>query len=229
MRFSRVGEDPMTHPETNTRPGRYRRRYAALSVVALLAVAACGDDSDSAVTESLSSGDSEEPADGDGSNTDEETATDADGESSGPVDPDPVPGEPLAVVEGTDTWQELEITDLRRTGNIVTAEFVIVVGEDGGNPLGAFASPEDGGGASQLRWRSVSGVTLVDTTNNQRHLVLRDTSESCLCTSFDSAYAPPGRYNHSAQFPAPPEGVTTMTVQVPNFPAVDAVPLRRAG
>ena len=72
-------------------------------------------------------------------------------------------------------------------------------------------------------------VTLVDAANNQRHLVLRDTDGVCLCTSFTGAFAETGRYPHSAQFPAPPDDVTSMSVQVPSFPALDAVPLRQAG
>lgn len=148
---------------------------------------------------------------------------------------DDPPEEPLAVVEGPSPWAKLEITDLRRTGDHVTVELVIVT--DGrASTSEAFAAQQDyptvldgEAGLNSPRRRSVSGVKLVDVDNGKEHLVLRNSEGSCLCTSFQDSGADEGRYPHSAQFAAPPEDVDSMTVQVPLFPAVDNVPLRRAG
>lgn len=84
---------------------------------------------------------------------------------------------------------------------------------------GTAESPDDG--------LDFAGATLVDVVNAQRHLVLREggTGE-CLCSRNVPFSSDPGEVlRFSATFPAPPEDVTTMTVEVPNFPAVPEVPV----
>lgn len=146
------------------------------------------------------------------------------------------PSEPLAVVEGGPDFTLLEILDLRRDGDAVTVDFAITADPDGRSTstVDLFAAPEDqfnatGGGVGlhDPRRTQVSGVTLVDRVNGNRHLVLRDSKGSCLCTRFDGMLGEGERAIHSAQFPAPPDDVETMTVVVPQFPSVDAVPIRR--
>jgi len=219
---------------------------AAVAVLALLLTAACSaDNADRAETESLAgSGNgqaSEAPADGQASETSAgdggaQTATGASEPEQASVTPDASPTAPLATVEGTSPFAELEIIDLRRVGDSVTLEFAIITDdfEDIATVVDIFAAPEDQFGADGIgitsdRRNHVSGVTLVDHVNRKRHLVLRDTTGSCLCTDFGGSADPMTRYVHSAQFPAPPDDVDTMTVQVPLFPAVDNVPLRVSG
>lgn len=155
---------------------------------------------------------------------------DADGDGS--------PAEPLAEAQGGPDFPELQILDLRRDGDTVTVEFSIVVGDEDHPVVGtsdAFSAGPDrhhasssGGeaGALDARRHAVSGVTLIDRTNAKRHLVLRDSTGECLCTRFGSGTGGGDRYMHSAQFPAPPDDVTEMTVEVPQFPSIDNVPLR---
>lgn len=180
----------------------------------------------------------EEPVDGAGDDV-EETAGEL---PSGTTIPTDGPSEPIAAIDGTAPFDRVEILDLRRSGDTVTLDFVIEVSEGAGGERGTsdrFAggpdlfgplSDEGEAGPSDARRRAVSGVTLIDHDNANRHLVLRDSSGQCLCTRFpDGLASENSRNRHSAQFPAPPADVTSMTVEIPTFPAIDGVPLRDAG
>lgn len=144
-------------------------------------------------------------------------------------------GEPVAVVEGEIPGATLAVFPLRRVGDQVELEVVFAVnpdaeepdnegcrwvGESGCTGDGTLESPDDVG--------DFSGATLVDVENGQRHLVLRQTDDGeCLCSRDVEQFFEPGqRYRFSATFAGPPEDVTSMTVEVPNFPAVPEVELR---
>lgn len=150
--------------------------------------------------------------------------------------PDDAPTEPLATVEGTILGvgdpldATLEILDLRRGGEVVTLAFAIVTGEGESVQQGSgcpFAAEVDTvSSAPGDRCRSISGTSLVDTVNGNRHLVLREPDGACVCTSNIPNFIEPGqRYSMGASFAAPPDDVDMMTVAVPQFAPVD-VPLR---
>ncbi|MEU8954233.1 hypothetical protein AB0C93_08010 [Streptomyces sp. NPDC048518] len=65
---------------------------------------------------------------------------------------------------------------------------------------------------------SLSGASLVDNKGKKKYLVLRDTSGRCLCTKFDGRVKQGETANWFAQFPAPPEGSSTVTFQVGGMP-----------
>lgn len=153
------------------------------------------------------------------------------------VDAQPV--EPLASTQGTSPFALLEITDLRRVGDTVTLEFAITTDDRiniteaserfaAGPDLVSGTSDEGEAGGGDDRRMATSGVTLVDEANRNRHLVLRDASGQCLCTRLAPPIDADTVMRHSAQFPAPPDDVEAMTVAVPQFPALDNVPLRPA-
>lgn len=66
---------------------------------------------------------------------------------------------------------------------------------------------------------SMAGSSIVDRSEAQRHLILRDTSGRCLCTQFPDDIAPGQTVDWFAQFAAPPAA----TVQV-DFVAPDLLP-----
>jgi outer membrane protein OmpA-like peptidoglycan-associated protein len=145
------------------------------------------------------------------------------------------PSEPLASRAGNHPFVELRVTDLRRVETTVTLEFEIDVADtEEGNYLvfDLFTSPEDRFArddfrAGDQRRLQLSGVTLVDQRNRKRHLVLRDERGLCLCSAWSGTSAQRGSTNRFfAQFPAPPASVSQMSVQVPQFPSIDSVPLR---
>lgn len=141
--------------------------------------------------------------------------------------------EPVAVVEGELPGLVMEVLPLRRDGDQVTLEVALVVSEDAENfsadgcrfttdngcaGSGGLENPDDFG--------DFTGATLIDVVNAQRHLVLREAeSGECLCSRNMAGLDPGDRLVVSASFPAPPDDVTAMTVEVPKFPAVPEVPV----
>ncbi len=211
----------------------HRTRVTASVATAALLLAGCssGEEAD---TSSSSNGaataaqEDTEDAEAPTAANDEDAAPDATSTPSTAGAPD----QPLATVEGDADFGSLEVLDLRRDGDAVTVEFAITATDTTtvNNLFAAeqdrFAPSDEDAGAEQVR-RSVSGVTLIDRANDNRHLVLRDSTGRCLCTSFPEHNVTEGeRYRLSAQFPAPPEDVAEMTVEVPQFPSVDGVAVR---
>lgn len=214
----------------------WRSRFTLATMLALGLTSACsGSAPERADTVSVSTDDDQAEAE-DTSSEISDAGGEVEAQASEPADEpaDAPPAEPLATAEGQPPFSSLEITDLRRVGDTVTVEFVVVAAEAAGstNPADIVAAPQDrwdrGNQPTDERRYSVSGVTLVDQVNRKRHLVLRDSDGACLCTRFADFVESGARYPHSAQFPAPPEDVEQMTVQVPTFPAIDNVPLRVA-
>lgn len=163
-----------------------------------------------------------------------ETASDT--ETSAPQ-PDDV--EPVAVVEGEIPGGTLEVMPLQRSGDQVVLEVVLVIDPDaesvnvdecGWTTSATCYYSEESAGTSEVPndVGDFTAVSLVDVVNGQRHLVLRQADDGeCLCSrNVPGVYEPGGRYGFSASFAAPPEDVTSMTVEVPNFPAVPDVELR---
>ncbi|WFB07657.1 hypothetical protein LRS74_11785 [Streptomyces sp. LX-29] len=67
---------------------------------------------------------------------------------------------------------------------------------------------------------SVSGASLVDPAGKKRYLILRDTDGECLCTTGLSNIRPDESRPFYAQFPAPPDDVSTVDFQLPTMPSV---------
>lgn len=85
-----------------------------------------------------------------------------------------------------------------------------------GNAMGAGVLQDD-----------VSGVSLIDLSQNLRYLVLVDDDGNCLCTETETdAQLVPGQTREfEARFPAPPASTTAVDVQVGPFGTVHDVPL----
>jgi len=75
--------------------------------------------------------------------------------------------------------------------------------------------------------RQVSGVHLIDGANRKKHLVVRDSTGACVCSTTLTSVQPKGSVNLWAKFPAPPENAQKVTVIVPQFLPVDNVPISR--
>ncbi|MFF6785604.1 hypothetical protein [Streptomyces sp. NPDC012510] len=66
---------------------------------------------------------------------------------------------------------------------------------------------------------SLAGASLVDGAGKKKYLVLRDTEGRCLCTKFEGGGVESGQATDwYAQFPAPPEGTTSVDFQVGSMP-----------
>ncbi|MFI5657164.1 hypothetical protein [Streptomyces sp. NPDC051684] len=65
---------------------------------------------------------------------------------------------------------------------------------------------------------SMAGAALVDQAGKKKYLVLRDTQGRCLCTRFTGGVLNGATKDWYAQFPAPPEGTSKISLQVGAMP-----------
>lgn len=68
-------------------------------------------------------------------------------------------------------------------------------------------------------------VTLVDTANKKKYLVVKDSEGVCVCSELKDDAEPGTQFNLWAKFPAPPDTVQKITVIVPGFEPIEAVPI----
>ena len=107
---------------------------------------------------------------------------------------------------------------LRRSGSLVQLVVRLTNTGDGEALVqaGLGAGPAD---------HTVSGISLVDTANRKRHVVVRDSSGGCLCSRTEVPLGPAQTAHLSATFAAPPPDVKSVIVDVPTYGAFVGVAL----
>lgn len=155
--------------------------------------------------------------------------------SNEPAQPPPPPApapidQVLATATGSGNYPGLAINTFRREGEVVRLNFTLDVDKLGQESLytrDVFSRLEDHDLPVNSDDRAqFSGITLVDDVNRNRHLVLRDSDDQCLCTRFPSFflgrdYPQTLQVRGSALFAAPPADVTTMTIVFPQFGSIE--------
>ena len=81
-----------------------------------------------------------------------------------------------------------------------------------------YASPYQG-------YRTMSGINLIDTVSKKKYFPIADTENNCICSQDVDDVAPQSQTPLWVKFPAPPPGVTKITVEVPHFIPLDDVPI----
>jgi hypothetical protein len=134
-------------------------------------------------------------------------------------------GDVIAVLDGPIEGVRAEITKLARTGPQVVELEVVFVNDSGMDVrrLNGFALD---GGVRPLSddYGSAAGIALVDAVNGRRHFALRDGDGRCACSPDVELLPRAARLPVYVSFPAPPDDVTQMTVQIPGFGTIE-VPL----
>lgn len=182
-------------------------RRCQIVAVALLLAGCSGGGDEQAPPESSETAASQSGEPGDETPTD--TATPEEG---GP--PPGVPEEPVATTPAAVPGMGLEAYALVRSGETVQLTFALTVADPAAfvpRP-GAFLLNEGGDDAP------VDAVTLLDTAGLQRYLVLLDSEGSCLCSDggpINELSETSPTVFFSATYAAPPEDVTSMTVETP--------------
>jgi len=144
-----------------------------------------------------------------------------------------VGSELVATVTGSLPGVTLEVFPLVRNGDQVTLELDVTFPEDADSFYATcdftFESSCGGSSSGVEDPNDISdfvGVTLVDVDNAQRHLMLRQGNNGeCLCSRTMAPFEPGTPSRLFATFPAPPDDVTTMTVEVVKFAPVPQVPI----
>jgi hypothetical protein len=131
--------------------------------------------------------------------------------------------EGLGTGDGEVSGTKVVITELKRGGSTVTLKFTLYNNTNAEfNVGGRFNGPDykNNGG------RSFSGLNLIDSVANKKYFVAADSDGNCLCSEHVDDMKPNTQLSLWAKFPAPPDNVQKITVQIPHFIPVDDVPIR---
>ncbi|MFE4666117.1 hypothetical protein ACFRI7_15205 [Streptomyces sp. NPDC056716] len=124
---------------------------------------------------------------------------------------------PLAEIKGPESLL-LQIDSARRdAGGFVTLDGTLK--NDGGDTVNVPAQLSGNETEIIRNGRSLGGATLVDSQGKKRYYVLRDTDGRPLTTTNFPALKAGESLPVFMQFPAPPEGTTEVTFQLPMFAA----------
>jgi hypothetical protein len=125
--------------------------------------------------------------------------------------------------DGEQAGTKVVINDLKRGGSTVMLKFTIY--NDSNAELGvgmrfkADGYRENGG-------RSFSGLHLIDSVSKKKYFVASDSDGNCLCSEHVDDIGPKTQASLWAKFPAPPDNIQKITVEIPHFIPVDDVPIR---
>lgn len=128
----------------------------------------------------------------------------------------------IAVADGETTGTKVEVQELKRGANSLMLKIAIV--NDSDKPVGFGYNFGDK--ANEIKdFNTIGGVTLVDSAGKKKYFVVRDTENTCVCSSNIKDIAPKSRANLWAKFPAPPDDVQKISVIIPHFTPMDDVPI----
>jgi hypothetical protein len=153
------------------------------------------------------------------------------GEEAAPPAPASTPAakEQKSVIAETDGEYpdvRLEVTELKRTsGDTLTLKFTII--NDSSEDVDFSYNFVEQGKYENHDFASVGGVNLVDAAGKKKYLVLRDSENKCLCSRSLKTVKPGSSAKLYAKFPAPPESVEKITVEIPHFIPMDDVPISK--
>ena len=150
------------------------------------------------------------------------------GNEAAPPAPAPAPAgktpSVLATTDGEYPDVKVEVTELKRTsGDTLTLKFTMINDSSEAMSFGYDFGEEGKYGTIDIS--SVGGVNLIDAAGKKKYLVLRDSAGKCVCSRGLKDIEPGTRANLYAKFPAPPEGVEKITVEIPHFIPMDDVPI----
>lgn len=112
----------------------------------------------------------------------------------------------------------LTIQELKRSSNALTLKFVL-------QSKGGMAFGYDFGEGGDFG--TISGIHLIDAANKKKYFVMRDTDKACVCSQHIANIAAGSQSVLWAKFPAPPDDVQKITVEIPHFPPFEDVPISR--
>jgi hypothetical protein len=113
----------------------------------------------------------------------------------------------------------LTVQELKRSSNALTLKFVL-------QSKGGMAFGYDFGEGGK-EFGSIGGIHLIDAANKKKYFVVRDADGSCVCSRDIANIAAGSQSVLWAKFPAPPDDVQKITVEVPHFPPIEDVPITR--
>jgi hypothetical protein len=128
----------------------------------------------------------------------------------------------LATTEGDTPGLKIVINELKRTSNTVTLKFTVYNGTDA-----SFHSQGVFDGDDYHRYRHLGGVHLIDTQSKKKYFVVTDSDGKVLSSNDFPDIPPRSQIMVWAKFPAPPDDVQKITVEIPHFVPLEDVPISR--
>ncbi len=127
----------------------------------------------------------------------------------------------LATTNGEIPDAKVVVTELKRGPNTVTLKFTMVNGSaDKDISFDQFHEYGRDG-------NSVTGIHLIDAAGKKKYFVQRDGDGNGLCSSSVGNVPHSGQISLWAKFPAPPDEVQKITVEIPHFIPMEDVPISR--
>lgn len=115
----------------------------------------------------------------------------------------------------------LTIQELKRSSNALTLKFALI--NQSNNSFGFGYSFGEG----DKEFGNVGGIHLIDAANKKKYFVVRDADGSCVCSRNIANINVGSQSVLWAKFPAPPDDVQKITVEIPHFPPFEDVPITR--
>jgi hypothetical protein len=134
----------------------------------------------------------------------------------------PATAAPLASTDGEKPGLRVEVTELKRAGNVVTLKFTLI--NDSSEPF-SFEYDLGDPAMSAADYNAIGGVHLIDNEGRKKYQVVRDANQNCVCSKGLSQLQPQARMTLWARFPAPPTDVEAVSVMIPHFIPMDGVPI----
>jgi len=134
------------------------------------------------------------------------------------------PAPAIAQADGETAGTKVEVQELKRGGNSLMLKITLVNDSDKPLNFGYNFGDKD----NQIKdFNTIGGVTLVDSVGKKKYFVVRDSENTCVCSSNIKDIPPKGRANLWAKFPPPPDDVQKISIIVPHFSPMDDVAISR--
>jgi hypothetical protein len=127
----------------------------------------------------------------------------------------------IGSTDGEQPGTRAVISELKRGGGTLTLKFTIYNDSSVGFSTGSKLNAEGYHG-----YRNVSGVHLVDSAGKKKYFAVKDSEGNCECSDNIDDVAPKSQVSLWVRFPAPPDSVAKIAVQIPHFIPVDDVPIK---
>jgi len=123
--------------------------------------------------------------------------------------------------DGEQSGTRVVITELKRGGGTLTLKFTIFNDSTAGLNTGSKFNADGYHG-----YRNFSGVHLVDSAGKKKYFAVKDSEGNCECSDNVDDLGPKSQIALWVRFPAPPDNVMKVAVQIPHFIPVDDVPIK---
>jgi hypothetical protein len=130
---------------------------------------------------------------------------------------------PLATADGETAGMQVQVKQLKVVGgDTLMLQFVLINNSENAFIIWGPLSTDPN------RHRDdVDAVTLIDLANKKKYEVIRDADKNCLCSRNLDDIPAKGSLSVYAKFPAPPDSVQKIEVNIPHFTPMEDVPISR--